>query len=169
MTKSSCEGYDLTVSGLLRKRAELFVEAERLRDRIATIKNDVSALDRTLGSFGYDGDLDAAMPRQKREVLFGRGELSLALLRELRDADGPLTSRELAQGVLSLRGDDVRDRKLMSEVTRRVSKALRAHRDEGRVRSSTDRLGNLLWMRRAGTRDVAEPFEGHPRDPAWTR
>ena len=145
---------DHTVSGLIRKRAELFGEAERIRDRLAEIRNDIGALDRTLGVLGHVGNLDDAMPRQKRQVLFGQGELTQNLLRELRDADGPLTSRELAQGILALRGDDVRDRRLISEVTRRVSKALRAHREEGRVRSSTDSSGNLLWSRRLGRGEV---------------
>ena len=143
-------GFDGVISGLLRKRADLLGEAERLRDRTAEIRNDLDALDRTLGSLGYKGDLDAQMPRQKRQVLFGQGEMSRALLRELRDADGPLTSRELAQSILALKGDDVRDRKLVSEVTRRVSKALRSHRELGRVRSSVDKFGNLMWSRRVG-------------------
>ena len=153
MKREPHETLDHTVSGLLRKRAEMFHEAERLRDRLAEIKNDIDALDRTLGTFGYAGDLDAAMPRQKREVIFGRGELSRALMRELRDADGPLTSRELAQSIVALKGD-ARDRKLFSELARRVSKALRAHREEGRVRSSVDRSGNLLWSRRVGKNDA---------------
>ena len=70
----------------------------KLRDGIAEIKNDVSALDRVLGSLGYEGDLDAAMPRQKREVLFGRGELTRArgILDTLREATAPMTSREIA-------------------------------------------------------------------------
>lgn len=41
------------------------------------------------------------------------------------NADGSVTSRELAQPVLALRGDDVRNRKFLAEVTRRVSAALR--------------------------------------------
>ncbi|MGI3900316.1 MAG: hypothetical protein ACRYGP_20890 [Janthinobacterium lividum] len=61
---------------MLTKRADLFGEAERLRGRLAEIKNDVAAMDRVLGTLGYTGDLDAAMPRQKREVIFGRGELT---------------------------------------------------------------------------------------------
>jgi len=66
----------ITISGLLKKRADLFNEAERIRDRLAEIKNDIGALDRVLGTLGYTGDLDAQMPRQKREVIFGRGELT---------------------------------------------------------------------------------------------
>jgi len=69
---------------LLTKRADLFNEAIRIRDRLAEIKNDIGALDRVLGTLGYTGDLDAEMPRQKREVIFGRGELIRAILGELR-------------------------------------------------------------------------------------
>jgi hypothetical protein len=142
------DAYDHTISGLLRKRADLFNEAERLRDRLAEIKNDISALDRTLGALGYKGDLDAAMPRQKREVLFGQGELTRAIMQELRDAEEPMTSRQIAQSIVSLRGDDARDRKYVSDLTRRVSKALRAQRIEGRARSAKDAQGNVVWSRR---------------------
>ena len=75
--KRSCtETFELTVNGSLTKRADLFNEAIRIRDRLAEIKNDIGALDRVLGTLGYTDDLDAEMPRQKREVLFERGELT---------------------------------------------------------------------------------------------
>jgi len=78
------ETFEHTISGLLQKRADLLGEAESIRDRLAEIKNDVSAVDRVLLTLGYTGDLDAQMPRQKRQVIFGRGELTRAVLGELR-------------------------------------------------------------------------------------
>jgi len=144
---NAMEGYEHTISGLLRKRAELFGEAERIRDRLAEIKNDIDALDRTLTALGYSGALDAAMPRQKREVIFGRGELTRAILGELRHAEGPLSSRDIARSIVTMRGEDARDRRYISDLTRRVSKALRAMRDEGVVRSVADTKGNLAWER----------------------
>lgn len=143
------ETYEHTVTGLLRKRADLFNEAERLRDRMAEIRNDIDAIDRVLGAFGYTGDLDAEMPRQKRHALFGQGELTRAILDELRNATGPLSSREIGQAIVAVRGQDARDRKLISEVTRRASKALRALREDGTVRSSVDQRGNLMWALRS--------------------
>ncbi len=137
--------FEHTISGLLTKRADLFHEAERIRDRWAEIKNDVSAMDRVLGTLGYKGDLDAAMPRQKREVIFGRGELTRACVDELREAGGPLMSRTIAEAILSVQGQDARDRNLMTEHTKRVSKALRALRVEGRVSAAKDERGNMLW------------------------
>ena len=48
MTKARTETFDHTISGLLSKRADLLGEAEVIRDRLAAIKNDIDALDRTL-------------------------------------------------------------------------------------------------------------------------
>ncbi|MGB3875069.1 MAG: hypothetical protein WA980_04365 [Shinella zoogloeoides] len=141
--------FEHTISGLLKKRADLFGEAERLRDRMAEIKNDIHALDRVLQSLGYDGDLDAAMPRQKRDVIFGRGELTRAILSELRDSDHALSSREIAQSIIALRGEDPRDRKYLSDLVKRVSKALRQQRENGNVRSLKDEHGNIVWDRKA--------------------
>jgi hypothetical protein len=155
MKPARTETYEHTVTGLLKKRADLFNEAERIRDRLAEIKNDVGALDRVLGTLGYTGDLDTEMPRQKREVIFGRGELRKAILSELRGADGPLSSREIAQSIIAVGGQDARDRKYVSELTRRVSKALRQCREENLVRSSVDPKGNVLWALRAMWRQTS--------------
>jgi hypothetical protein len=88
MRPARTETYEHTISGLLAKRVDLFHEAERIRDRLAVIKNDVAALDRVLHTLGYAGDLNADMPRQKHERLFGQGELAAAAnvgLSTLRD------------------------------------------------------------------------------------
>jgi hypothetical protein len=152
MKPARTDTYEHTISGLLAKRADLFNEAVRIRDRLAEIKNDVSALDRVLGTLGYTGDLDAEMPRQKREVIFGRGELTRSILDELRGASGPLTSREIAQAVVALGGQDARDKKYVSDLTKRVSKALRSLREEEVVRSGADARGNIVWSIRAKPR-----------------
>lgn len=152
MKPARTETFEHTVSGLLKKRADLFNEAQRIRDRLAEIKNDVSAIDRVLGTLGYTGDLDAEMPRQKREVIFGRGELARSILNELRGADGPLSSREIAQSIVALSGQDARDRKFISALTRRIGKALRPLRDEDVIRSAVDAKGNVLWSLRALSR-----------------
>lgn len=149
MKPARTDTYEHTISGLLAKRADLFNEAIRARDRLAEIKNDVGALDRVLGTLGYTGDLDAEMPRQKRHVIFGKGELTRSILDELRGATGPLTSREIAQAVVALSGQDARDRKHVSDLTRRVGKSLRTLRDENNVRSGLDAKGNVMWSLRA--------------------
>lgn len=149
MKPARTDTYEHTISGLLAKRSDLFNEAIRIRDRLAAIRNDIGAIDRVLGTLGYTGDLDAEMPRQKREVIFGKGELTRAILDELRGASGPLTSREIAQAIVALNGHDARDRKYVSDLTKRVSKALRALKIENHVRSGVDPKGNILWTVRA--------------------
>jgi hypothetical protein len=95
-------------------------------------------------TLGYKGDLDARMPRHKREVLFSRGELTRAIVGCMRDADGAMTSQEVAQSIVALRGDDARDLRFVSDLTKRASKALRKLQDDRRVRSAVDGKGDMV-------------------------
>jgi hypothetical protein len=54
-----------------------------------------------------------------------------------------------SRSIISVSGQDARDRKLITEVTRRASKALRILKLAGDVRSSVDTKGNLMWTLRA--------------------
>lgn len=148
MRPARTETFEHTINGLLAKRRDLWNEAENIRDRLAEIRNDIGALDRVLGTFGIvHTDLDAQMPRQKRQVLFGRGELTRAILDELRTATAPMTSREIARAILAVNEMDPRDRKLLTEHTRRVSKALRNLKEEGLVKPAQEVAGNMVWTR----------------------
>lgn len=117
-------------------------------ERLAEIKNDIQAFDKALIALGYKGDLDAVMPRQRRHVIFGRGELLDSLMLELRLADRPLKSRELAQNVLASSGSDIRDRRAVSDLTRRISKCLRVQREKGAVIGKQDESRNIQWTLR---------------------
>lgn len=86
------------------------------------------------------------MPRQKRQVIFGRGELIRAILDELRGAERPLRSREIAQALIALRGEDPRDQRYIADLTRRVGKALGPLQESGSVTSIRDQHGNLTWV-----------------------
>ena len=145
---SRIKDYSETHNGLLKRRGELFKEAERITERLAEIKNDIKAMYKTLRVIGYEGDLDKIMPRQRRNVIFGQGELLGALMLELRHASGPMRSRELAQNVLASSGDDIRDRRAVSDLTRRVSKCLRVQREKGVVIGKQDESRNIQWVLR---------------------
>ena len=67
--------YANTISGLLRKRSELMGDAQRLREQLAHVGNDIEALDRTLVALGHQGDLKTVQPRGNRIVFFARDEL----------------------------------------------------------------------------------------------
>ena len=133
---------------MLKRRGEMFKEAELITERLAEIKNDIKAFDKTLRSLGYKGDLDSIMPRQRRNVIFGQGELLGALMLELRHAERPLKSRELAQNVLASTGDDIRDRRAVGDLTRRVSKCLRVQREKGVVIGQQDESRTIQWVMR---------------------
>ena len=145
---SRIKDYSETHNGLLKRRGELFKEAERITERLAEIKNDIKAFDKTLRVLGYEGDLDKIMPRQRRNVIFGQGELLGALMLELRHASGPMRSRELAQNVLASSGDDIRDRRAVSDLTRRISKCFRVQREKGIVIGKQDESRNIQWVLR---------------------
>jgi hypothetical protein len=145
--KARTETYEHTITGLLAKRVDLYHEAERIRDRMAVIKNDIAALDRVLSTLGYTGDLNKEMPRQKHERIFGQGELTRAILDVLRGATEPMATRDIAREILAVNEQDARDRRLLTEVTRRVSKALRIQKERGALRGSLDQARRAVWQR----------------------
>jgi hypothetical protein len=122
--------YANTISGLLRKRSELVGDAQRLREQLAHVGNDIEALDRTLISLGYEGDLKGVQPRGNRVVFFARDELRRFLLDELRKAEGPISSRDLAEKIIGLAGKDCRDRRLRNDMVKRVGKSLKLLRKQ---------------------------------------
>ena len=68
--------YANTISGLLQRRAELMADARELRERMAVVGNDIAALDRTLETLGYQGEMPAPIGIQSsaRVVYFHRNE-----------------------------------------------------------------------------------------------
>ena len=131
------------INGLLAKREDLQRENAELRERMAVLANDIDALDRVLDTCGYQGELVGKTPRAARIVLFYRNELREYLLAELRKADGPLTSRQLACLVCQCEGKDARDRRLLTDVTRRVGCALRRMRAAGVVVGERTQTGQI--------------------------
>lgn len=89
------------------------------------------------------------MPRQKRHVLFGQGELARSLIRELNEADGPDGNERTHASSHALKG-------MMFETGRWAPKSAYAFRNpcvfiESRgVRSSVDKFGSLVWSQRTG-------------------
>ena len=104
------DGYQNTVSGLLRKRDELLADLDKLRDDIARVSNDLASLDRTLRCFGFNAELELLLKPRTRVTHYVRNELRKFLLEALRDADGPLSSRELAIKLLEAQSKDTEDR-----------------------------------------------------------
>jgi len=66
-------------------------------------------VDRIVGTLGYTGNLDAEMPRQKQHVLFGRGELTQAIIEVLREDMEPMPAREIARAIVEVNEQDTRE------------------------------------------------------------
>jgi hypothetical protein len=121
---------------------------------MAVIANDIEAIDRVLDAFGYTGPLEGRTPRAARIVLFYRNELRQFLQAELAKAGRPLSTRDLAQIICQSEGKDGQDRRLLADVTRRASKALRQMRRQGIVASQMDRHGTFVWSFPGSTENV---------------
>lgn len=133
-----------TVSGLLKYRDDLMGEIVAMRERLGELHNDLEAIDRVLCSMGYEGDLEGRQIRQSRLVIFHRNELRQFLLRELRKGE-PLSSRDLAERICSEEGKDIRDVRMVLDVTRRVSKAMRLLQDQRAVKGEKDNMRRYVW------------------------
>ena len=130
-------------NGLIAKRAELLKVNAELREKIAVVANDIEAVERVLDSLGYQGEA-VTTPRAARIVLFYRNELREYLLAELRKAPGPMTARELAVILCQTEGKDWQDRRLITDVVRRVGCALRKMRAT-RVVEGERTLAGQVW------------------------
>lgn len=140
------DSYTNTISGLLRKRSEMMGEAQRLREALAIVGNDIEALDRVLETLGYQGELKGVTPRGNRVVFFARNELRRFCLDELRKADETISARDLAEKIIALEGKDLRDRRLRNDMVKRVGKSLKLLRHQGLATSKRD-SGGLVWLR----------------------
>lgn len=133
-------GYDLTIHGLLRKRAELLDALERQRNQVSGTMNDLNALDRVLAALGYNGERDLARPRNK-VATFMRVEVQRYILDELRASERPITTRELAVRLATREGRDAGDRGMMLDFTKRVSKSICYMLDKRLVVRSREKNG----------------------------
>ncbi len=87
---------ETVISGRLKKREDLALEAVQLREQQPVIANAIESIDCVLETFGSEGELEEKTPRSARIILFYHNELRQVVLNELRKAAGPLSSRELA-------------------------------------------------------------------------
>jgi hypothetical protein len=138
-------GYDLTVQGLIRKRADLAGEAAGLKDQLGARLSDLDALDRVIRIFKPDIDLADLPARPAPLALTGtRGEFQRFLIDQLRKANHPLTTHKLAEIVMRERGLDCADRIAFKLISHRCGHSLAKMRRAGKVVSRRVGSGALL-------------------------
>jgi hypothetical protein len=140
-------GYDHTIDGLLRKRAEMAGEVEALQAKLGALITDLSHIDSAIRVFRPDIDL-ADLPEKLAPAPFTgfRGEIQRFLIDELRTANHPLSTFDLAERVMRKRGLDPNDRVVFKLIAKRTGYALAKLRRGGRVTSArTHRAAPLEW------------------------
>jgi hypothetical protein len=135
-----------TISGVLRRRAELIEELQSLRERMAAITNDIASFDRVLSSLGYEESIvDRQQPRC-RTLLFYRNELRQYILQEMKQIDAPVSSRDLALKLITAEGKDCFDRRLTLDVIKRMGKALQTMKKHGLVTVRRSPTSRQVWQ-----------------------
>jgi hypothetical protein len=140
-------GYDLTVQGLIRKRAELAGQVEAMNAQLTATLAQLHALDSAIRVFKPDIDLDDLPCRSAAAPFTGfRGEIQRFLLDRLREANAPQSTFDLADAVMDKRGLDRSDKIATNLIRKRTGYALAKLRKAGRVTSSrSHRSAPLEW------------------------
>lgn len=137
---------DHTISGLIRKRAELAGKLEAAQNTVRTLIIDLDNIDAAIHIFDPDVVLEAIKPKPlppKNQAY--KGEVSRAVFGALRNSPKPMTAPELAQHVMAGRGLDASDKRLVKLITRRVAACLRHHRAKGIVSSQEGKGRFMVW------------------------
>ena len=142
-----------TISGLLTKRSQVVQTLRDAEYALADAQADVAALDRALKLLGFKDDPRPYMPKRKNRRIFKKGEMLSGAYEVLREADGPLSSREICLKLLSDKGLDALDKKTVNQVTSRIYKALMVEQEAGRVVAQQHSGRALIWRLGQATAD----------------
>ena len=113
MTDQSSRGDRYALSALRKRRAILAAEIIQLERQVRARKDSLVHVDATLKLLDPDYDSGTVRPKllPKNITLFRQGELGRLILGALREADGPLSTAQVATAVLDAGGTGkVRDR-----------------------------------------------------------
>jgi hypothetical protein len=128
-----------TLAGLVDKRAEIAGKIAHVRAELRQLIIDMDHIDAAIRIF--DPEFDPEGIRAKSypagHVTY-RGELVRVVLSMLREAPGPLTTREVALHIMVERGQNTADANAVKVMTRRAGALLRHYRERGSVRSIKD-------------------------------
>ena len=123
-------GQSLVIHGLINKRAEIAGLHKVAQKAADVIKDDLTAIDRTLALCGYQDNPKDIAPRTKYRQMSGRNELKLTILDTLRQ--GPADDETIAKLIIERKGWDVDD-DLWADVLKRTRDAIQRAQKAGYV------------------------------------
>ena len=146
------DGYDQTLSGLLRKRAELAGEVRAAREALDARHAALDAIDAAIRVFAPDLTHDD-MPERRSAPIHGAAtsEIRRFLIDLLRQRGGrPVRTLEAAHALYDAKGIDARDKVLATLLRKRVTDAFGRMRKLGLVEGRKFGSGAELEWRLAG-------------------
>ena len=132
-----------TLAGLVAKRAELVKYRDQLEADVRALTVDIDHLEAAIRIFDPENTPEA----RKRYAALHRapkGQSTRFVLRKLREASGPLTSRDLADMWCEERGLTAKDSTL-SLMRKRIGATLKALHHKGAVRQDGHLEGRIGW------------------------
>jgi hypothetical protein len=134
------------LGGLIRKRAEIAGQIEAAQAALRELIIALDHVDAAIRLFDPTVDLDGIKPRRLPSPHKAyRGDQTRIVLSALRQAAGPLTTKQIAMAVMAERGMNTADAAAVRLFSRRISATLRHHRDRGLLRQIKDRGEFVLW------------------------
>jgi hypothetical protein len=105
VSRQRTRGNAITINGLLTWRARRLRSLRLKEGELSEVEADLAAIDRVLVNvIGFTGDVEAITRDFRREALFKRGELQRLVMQVLREANEPLTTRQITERVMSRKG-----------------------------------------------------------------
>jgi hypothetical protein len=140
-------GFEITIRGLIRKRAELAGRADVLNDQLTQALLELGYVDNALRLFDPSvepGSIPVSAPHAPYAAI--KGQTTRAILSMLRQG-GRMTTQAIAEGIIEQRGLSKGDKRLVQTIQARTASALRKLRDRGAVASEDSGQGGgmLEW------------------------
>ena len=138
--------HEHVINGLLRRRQEIADALELAQGRVRQLVLDIDALDATIRLFQPEIEIGVVRvrPTPRRHQAM-RGENSRILLGILREADGPIGTRDLVLRIMALRGLNAADKGMYEAMRGRVGASLRGLKGRGSVASEGDTVRGVKW------------------------
>ena len=124
------------LSGLVAKRAEIAGQITQVRVTLRQLIADLDHVDAAIRIFDPAFDIEGIKPKAPTALfpVYFRGEFVRVILDMMREAKGPVTTKEIALHVMTGRGLSTTDAAMLALFTRRTRALLHHYRKRGMVR-----------------------------------
>ena len=132
--------------GLLRKRQEIADKLEVAQSQVRQLVLDIDAVDSTIRLFHPDVEIGVVRikPVVRRHAAL-RHESSRIVFGVLREASGPMTTREIVRAVMEARGMNTADHAMMQTMVLRMASTLRKLKNRGKLAADKQDGKNQRW------------------------